>query len=282
MKRGQIAQRITWRTTLLAVTLAAFACGGDPMVPVSQTPPPPPPTALLKDIVIARLPSPYYHFDYDSTGRVRAVSFASGLTMYDVKYEGGRIAALQNNILVNHDRLVYEYDDAGRVALIRYVDSQDVTFTIVVLWYDGQQLTKVERDRRVEGGFIIDKTMSFAYYPDGNLKDLAEHRPPITGVQDDATSVTHFEQYDTGTNVDAFDLLHDDFFDHLVFLPGVRLQKGNPRRETRTGDGDNYTVDYTYSYDGANRPLSKSGDLTLLNGANSGQHFQTNAVFSYY
>src|SRR5262245_43131846 len=186
---------------ILALTLSVFACGGDTMItpPITPPPPPPPPTnVLLKDIVIPVLPSPYYHFEYDTTGRVKTVSFASGLTMYDVTYDGNRIAELQNNILVNHDRLVYSYDDAGRVSMIRYVDSQGITFTRVFLSYEGQRLVEVERDRRVEGGFIIDKTVSLSYHPDGNLMDLTEHRPPITGVQDGTTSVTHFEQYDTG------------------------------------------------------------------------------------
>jgi hypothetical protein len=272
---------------MLALTLAVFACGKDTAstAPITPPPPPPPPPAvnvLLKDIVIPLLPSPYYHFEYDTTGRISAVSFASGLTMYDVTYDGNRIAEFHNNIFVNHDRLVYSYDDAGRVGMIRYVDSEGITFTNVFFSYEGQRLTGVARDRRVEGGFIVDKTMSFTYYSDGNLKDLTEHRPPVAGVQEEATFVTHFEQYDAGTNVDAFGLLHDEFFDHLVFLPGVLLQKGNPGRETRTGDGQNYTVDYTYAYDDRHRPLSKNGDLVLLNGTDAGKHFQTTSLFTYY
>jgi hypothetical protein len=278
--------RKTWllsrRLAMLVVTLAAFACRSDTMATAPTSPPPPAASVLLKDIVIPLLPSPYYHFEYDTSGRVQAVSFASGLTMYDVTYDGDRIAELRNNIIVNHDRLVYSYDNVGRVSMIRYVDSQGVTFTNVFFSYEGQRLAGVERDRRVDGGFIIDKTMAFAYYSDGNLMDLTEHRPPIAGVQDEATSVTHFEQYDAGTNVDAFGLLHGEFFDHLVFLPGVQLQKSNPRRETRTGDGPNYRVDYTYAYDDRNRPLSKNGDLVILNGADAGKHFQTTSIFSYY
>ena len=237
---------------------------------------------LLKDIVIATLPSPYYHFEYDSMGRIAVVSFASELTHYNVRYDGGRIAELQNNILVNHDRLVYVYDDASRVALVREVDETGVTFTLVVLSYDGQKLIGLERDRRVQGGFVIDKTMSMTYDVDGNLKDVTEHRPAVAGLQDEATSVEHFEQYDSGINVDGFGLIHDDFFDHLVLLPGVHLQQGNPRREARTGDGLNYVVDYTYTYDNQNRPLSKIGALTITNGADAGRQIQTSSVFTYY
>lgn len=245
-------------------------------------PPPPPPAVLLKDIVIANLPSPYYHFEYDSTGRIRAVSFASGLTNYDVTYQNGRITQMQNNILVNHDRLVYAYDAAGRVDGVRYVDAAGVTFTVVVFSYDGEKLIGVERDVRVGDSFVIDKTMAMTYDADGNLQDLTEHRPAIAGRQDEATSVEHFEQYDSGINVDGFGLIHDDFFDHLVLLPGVVLQKANPRRETRTGDGLNYVVDYTYIYDNQNRPLSKTGALTITNGTDAGRQFQIGSVFTYY
>src|SRR5262249_23015332 len=161
------------------------------------------------------------------------------------------------NIIVNHDRLVYAYDDSGRVAMVRYVDPQGNTFTNVRLSYTGRRLTGLQRDRRVEGGFIVDKTISLSYHADGNLEAITEHLPPIDGIQNDATFVTRFEEYDTGMNVDGFSLLHDEFFDHLVWLPGVRLQKSNPRKETRTGDGLNYAVEYTYSYDDRNRPRSK-------------------------
>lgn len=253
------------------------ACSG-----AAVSPTPPPAAVLLKDIVIATLPAPYYHFEYDSDGRIVAVSFASGLTNYNVTYAGGRIAELQNHILVNEDRLVYVYDDAGRVAVVTEVDNTGATFEHVVLSYNGQKLVGLERDRLIGGGFIIDKTMSMTYDAAGNLRDLSEHRPAITGLQDEATSVVRFEQYDAGINVDGFALIHDDFFDHLVLLPGVQLQQGNPRRETRTGDGLNYVVDYTYTYDSENRPLSKIGALTITNGPDAGRQIQTSSVFTYY
>ena len=132
------------------------------------------------------------------------------------------------------------------------------------------------------GGFIIDKTMSFTYHPDGNLLEITEHRPPIDGLQPEATTVDRFEQYDDKINVDGFSLIHDDFFDHLVLLPGVQLQKGNPGRQTHTGDGVNFSVDYSYTYDDKNRPLAKAGDLTITNGSDTGRKFQTSSVFSYY
>ena len=124
--------------------------------------------------------------------------------------------------------------------------------------------------------------MSLSYYPNGNLLEITEYRPAIDGLQTEATTVDRFEQYDDKINVDGFSLIHDDFFDHLVLLPGVQLQTGNPAKQTRTGDGTNFTVTYSYLYDDKNRPLTKTGDLTLLNGADAGRRIQTSTVFSYY
>ena len=176
---------------LLILAAALFACNGES----GTTAPTPPPSAaspvLLRDIVASNLPSPFYHFEYDTAGRIKFASFASELTRYDVTYDdAGRISEMRNNIVVNHDRLQYFHDDAGRVSEVRYVDSNGVIFTVVFLTYDGLKLTGLERDRRVEGGFIVDKRMSFSYYPDGNLMDATEHRPPIDGSQNETTMST--------------------------------------------------------------------------------------------
>jgi hypothetical protein len=199
-----------------------------------------------------------------------------------VTYADGRLSAMQNNILVNRDRLVYSYDNAGRVSEVSYVDANGGTFTRVRFAYDGPKLTGLERERSSTFGFVVDKTMSMTYDSDGNLFELAEHHPAIPGLQDEVNVVDRYEQYDAGINVDGFSLIHSEFFDHLVLLPQVQLQRGNPRKLTRSGDGLNFTVAYIYSYDDVKRPLTKNGDITILNGPNAGQHVHGNTVFTYY
>ena len=275
------------RTSALAlVLLGLVACSGgydNPTSPGVTTPPPPTPV-LLKDVVVDRLPSPFYHFTYDASGRVADVSYASGMDDFGVTYVGAKIKELTNTGGIgNRDRIVYAYDDAGRVGGVRYVDTNGVTTTVVIYSYDGDKLTGVERSRRVPGGLIIDKTQTLTYYADGNLETITEHRPAIDNLQTDATDVTRFEGYDTGINVDGFSLIHDDFFDHLVLLPGVVIQKNNPKRETRTGDGLTYTVDYTYGYDtDGKRPLTKRGDLLITSGTDAGTHVAIGSTFTYY
>jgi hypothetical protein len=266
----------------LLLAAAVAACSGESGTTAPTVPLPPAPAVLLRDVQIPNLPSPFYQFEYDASGRVKTASFASGLRVYDVTYDGDRISEMHNDAVGNRDKLLYSYDNAGRVNAIRYVDPNGVVFTKLAFSYTGQKLTGIERQRLLNSAFVIDKTTSLSYYPDGNLLEITEHRPAVVGQQDETTGVDRFELYDDKTNVDGFSLLHPEFFDHLVLLPGVQLQKGNPGREIRTGDGINFTVDYSYTYDDRNRPLTKSGAGRLSNGADAGQQFQTRSVFSYF
>jgi hypothetical protein len=268
--------------TVFIACVLLFSCKKEKGPDYSTVNPPDPPVQpiLLKDIEIPHLPSPYYHFEYDAAGRPSFASFASDFFRYDITYEGERIAEMKNNILVNKDRLEYSYDNAGRVNLISYADSTGEVYTNVHFTYDGAKLTRLERERRGSTGFGIDKTMDFSYYADGNLMERTEHYPALNG-QPESTFVDRFEQYDDKINVDGFGLLHDEFFDHFVFLPGVRLQKNNPGKETRTGDGINFTVNYSYTYHNS-LPLTKTGDFTFTNGPDAGHQFQTSSLFSYY
>jgi len=245
----------------------------------SSTPPSPP--LLLKDIVVPHLPSPYYHFEYDSSGKLVFVSFASDFTRYHVTYDGGRITEMRNDILVNKDRLQYVYDATEKLKTVLYSDSAGIVYTRVNFTFDGQKLINIERERKLGTDFIVDKTMTMTYHPDGNLFELTYHYLPVNGMTE-SIYTDHFEQYDNKINVDGLDLIHNEFFDHLIILPGFQLQKNNPGKESRTGDAQNYVVDYTYIYNGSGQPLNKQGSLIFLSGSNSGQRFETNSIYSYY
>jgi YD repeat-containing protein len=264
----------------LLLAAAVCACGSDrATAPASSTPP----AVLLKDVVLSSLPSPYYEFAYDGAGRITRASLASGLRSYDVAYDGDRIAAMRTFGPSARDRLQYAYAASGDLVAIEYVvDANDSVYTRLMFTFAGNSLTQIERQVRVDGGFIIDKTTSLSYYTDGNVETITEHRPAIAGVQDETTVVDRFENYDDGLNVDGFSLIHTEFFDHLVLLPGVVLQHGNPARVTHTGDGLELTVDYTYAYDAQGRPVTKTGDLTINSGVDAGRKFVISSAFTYY
>jgi hypothetical protein len=280
-RRGQIFRIIT-------LSLILFACKKE-HTPPTDTPPPPPPPApvkkvLLKDITIPHLPSPYYHFEYNSDSLVNKVDYSSGYTIYDVIYNGSKIAEMRNNILVNHDTLRYTYDSAGKLALIKFINDANVVYRLVRFAYNGDQVREIAWDQR-EGnvGFLTDRTLTFAYHPDGNVKTITEHRPAQTGSPE-FTIIRQFEQYDDKINVDDFSLIHDGIHDHLFLFQGFRLQKNNPGKETYSGGVVtlSYSVDYTYTYNSDNTPSKKSGDLLFTAGIDSGKRFQTESVYSYY
>ncbi len=108
------------------------------------------------------------------------------------------------------------------MSTIQYADSNGVVFARFFFTYDGVKLIKLERKKRSGPGFIINKTMAFQYQADGNLSQVTDHRPSFSG-QPERTYIDRYEQYDAKINVDGFGLLHNEFFDHLVFLPGIQL-----------------------------------------------------------
>lgn len=275
------------RRFMLLLTLTALACVASPSAPdAGPAPPPPslpPPPSIadvrLREVVVPDLPSPHYRFEYDSSGRVTFASFASDLRAYDIEYRGALIAGMQSTRFIT-ERLAYFYDGAGKPTLVTYSDNAGAVYVRVRLTYAGNHLVGLERERLIEGAFQLEKRLSFVYDAAGNLAELTDRRLPVGG-QTEATVVDRFEGYDRGINVDGFSLIHTESADHLVLLPGVRLQLGNPAGVTRTGSGLNYHVDYTYTYDSAHRPLTKHGEVVILGGANAGQRFQTDASFSY-
>ena len=229
--------------------------------------------------MISALPSPFYRFQYDIAGTLTTVGYSSDLRTYDIVYEGNRMVAMQSTGSV-HDRLTYVYDEAGRVSRIMYADGDGSIYARILFTYVREQLVTLERSQRSGAAFYADKRMSFVYADDGNVVQVTDQRLPFPG-QTEATFVDRYERYDSGINVDGFSLLHNEFFDHLVLLPGLRLQVGNPGAVTRTGSGINYRIDYSYTYDTENRPVAKHGEGVIVNGSNPGQRFQTHSTFLY-
>jgi hypothetical protein len=266
----------------LSLGLLLVACRKDHNI--TSTPPPDPVAkVLLKDIIISNLPSPYYHFEYNSDSMPTRVSFASGYTNYDVLYNGNTIAEMRNNIIVNHDTLRYLYDNAGKVFMITFINQSNTLYRHVSFLYNGDQVKEIDWDHKIgDVGFQIDRSLKFTYYPDGNLNTVAELRRADDGSV--TNSAWQFEQYDDKINVDDFDLVHDGIHDHLFLFQGFRLQKNNPGREifTQAAGQPAYTVDYGYTYNHDNTPAVKTGNLIFTDGPDAGKKFPTSTTYTYY
>lgn len=258
-----------------------YDSGYTPTTPNPTVPTPPADQFFLKDIVAPSLPNPYYHFEYDQAGIITHVAFASGFRMYELIYDGRRLIEVRNNTAVNKDRLQYNYDNAGRVNLINFIDNTGKLFRRSFFTYDDEQLVKIESELNLDGTFKKERIMSFAYQPDGNLMDMTDQRFAL-GSQTASTYTDHYEQYDDKINKDGFSLIHQDFTDHLVLLPGVRFQKNNAAKVTRNGSPNNFTVNYTFTYNQKNVPLSEAGDFVWTSGSDAGKHFAVGLQYSYY
>ena len=244
-----------------------------------QTMDPPFPTVLLKDIVIPDLPSPYYHFEYNADSTISVASFSSNFKRYEVSYVSGRISEMVTGL---QERLQYIYDNSGKLKTVKGFDPVGTFYLQYLLNYEGPKLIKLERKRLLGTEFILNKTMSFTYYADGNLKEIVDHRPQVNGLQQESTTTDRFTLYDNKVNVDDFELIHNDFFDQLVLLLGVQFQKNNPVKEIFSAGENSREVNYTYTYNDKGVPLNKTAEIILTTGVNAGQRFETTTFYSYY
>jgi hypothetical protein len=272
---------------LLTFVLILFSCKKDQSAPMANPPTgqqdPPSKHILLKDIVIASLPSPYYHFEYNKDSLPVLVNFASGFSIYDVFYKENKIGEMRNNIIVNHDTLRYYYDPTGKLSGIDFINDSNIVYRRAHFIYEGNQIKEIDWVIKGEAAaFLTDRTVMFTFFADGNVKTMVDHRPDINGSPEE-TLVTQFENYDTKFNVDDFSLLHDTFHDHLFLLQGFRLQKNNPGKETFSVNGvPFYTDDYTYTYNMDGTPSARTGNFAYIGGPDSGVEAVTNTLDTYY
>ena len=73
-----------------------------------------------------------------------------------------------------------------------------------------------------------------------------------------------------------------DFFDDVLFLPQVKLQKNNPRRVMMTGLENDYELVNTYEYNSKKLPLKKTTRMKQVRGTGSGQELILTDHYSYY
>jgi hypothetical protein len=262
---------------LILITLM-ISCHKEP----SDQPPLPGVTSVkLKDLNARNLPSPFYHFEYDDSGKITLAGYSSGLRIYNVNYNGSHIESMENTADLSHIRLEYQYSN-GDLLAVRVKDKDGVTLGHCIFTFSSShQLQQMDWDV-ADGnvGFYFEQTMTFSYYADGNVMEIVTHNYPV-GSQTEATYTDRFENYDDHANADGFALLHTTPHE-LVLIPGLKFQISNPRRNIHTGDGINFEVNYNYTYDSKGRPTVKTGDVKFTNGTNAGQHFETQSTFSYY
>jgi hypothetical protein len=265
----------------ILITVCSFLHGCKKTVcPLEPPPPEEPKTKVgkLKEIVAQNLPNPMYHFDYTDSGITTDINFASGFFIYRLNYVNGRLDRMINSF--NNNAMVYTYSN-GRVTSIR-----DMTPDGRLLWnysFDystGNQLKEVRWYRFNNAGtdsFLLRKVI-LEFRTDGNLAWFEDYRN-TTGVLEWEQKI-EYTNYDKERNVDDFSVLKE-FFDNLLYLPGVRLQKNNPGSELITSTQNTYEITNTWQYQNG-RPIQKMAKVVQVRGNDVGDLGDYSTNYSYY
>jgi hypothetical protein len=272
-----------------ALLVFSLSCKKDHGIPGTNIPPvnnpvntPNNDAPRLKDMIINRLPSPYYHVDYDDSGNVIGVNYQSGARIYAVSYTNKKISLMENIIEPVRDKLEYVYEN-GRVIRVNIVNRNGLLYRKAFISYNASnKLMKVYWEVLDNGAFSSEQMLVFTYHPDGNLKTM-ENTTFTVGPLTEGSFIETYDNYDDKVNAGGFDLLLPLPQNHLILLPDYKLQLNNPRHVVRTGTGTvDYNLDYQYTYDDKGRPVSRTGDLVFTTGNQAGQHFTTNSTYSWY
>jgi hypothetical protein len=234
-------------------------------------------TVLLKEVAAQSLPNPYFKYAYSAEKYVTVISFASGLAVYKVTYENKRVKKMTN--IKNGHTMLYSYTNS-RVSQIDEFDlANKKIFTYEMLYTAAGKLAQVNWKEFDEdpAGHLFKKVL-LSYYADGNLSVMETYY--ASGNTMDLMLVRKFSDYDDKTNVDDFYMM-DEFFDAFLFLPQVKLQLNNPRKEKIIGDVSIFEINYQYEFNN-NLPIKKSGVMVQTTGPNAGSYIQVGYQFSYY
>jgi len=236
----------------------------------------------LKDMIVNRLPSPYYHFDYDDSGKIIGANHQSGLRIYTVNYTDKKISQMENIIEPVRDRLQYVYND-GRVTQVNIINRNNVTYRKAFMTYNSSnKLSRLYWEVLDNGGFSSEQMLDFTYHPDGNLNQLTNTTFAVGPLTEGSFTET-YDNYDDKIAAEGFNLLLPLPQNHLILLPDIKLQLNNPRHVVRSGTGTvDFTIDYQYTYDDKGRPIAKAGDFVFTVGSQAGQHTALSTTYSWY
>lgn len=277
----QITRKNLWVMAVLFL-LTVVGCSKE-KINVRPAPGPEEPgtnAVLLKEIIQEKLPSPAYHFFYDRKGKVRKIELSSGLISYDVVYEGQQLARLENK--KHQSGLQYYYEDNRVKSIFYYKGTEENLETVYHLEYHFNGLLKSLNQFRylnIKMDSVLERGFNFLYNDDGNLASVEEKRIGENGEMVFAKAMMYAE-YDEGRNMEGTGILRD-FFDELLYLPEITLQKNNPVVVKMATAGAKFLIRNHFQYQGE-IPVLKMSKMTQTGGSGMGDSFTFVTRYTYY
>ena len=237
-------------------------------------------TALLKQIIQDKLPSPAYHFYYDKRNQVSRIELSSGLFSYDVLYDGLKVNRLENK--KHQSGLKYLYENNRIRCIQKFSGMEETVSAAYYLDYHFNGLLK--NINYFEYGnnktdSLLSRTFSLMYHDDGNLASVEEKRIAENGTLQFSKAMMYGE-YDEGKNMEGTGILRD-FFDELLYLPEMTLQKNNPAVVKMAIAGGKFLIRNHFQYDGK-IPVLKMSKMTQTGGTGMGDSFTFMTRYTYY
>jgi hypothetical protein len=277
----QVARKNLWMMAVLFL-LTAVGCSKENIHDKPALGPEEPGTnaVLLKEIIQEKLPSPAYHFFYDRKGKVRTIELSSGLISYDVVYEGGKIARLENK--KHQTGLQYAYDGNRVRSILHYNEREENVDAVYHLEYHFNGLLKslsYFSYLNTKNDSVLTRDFHFLYHDDGNLASVEEKRRGDNGGMVFSKAMMYAE-YDEGRNMEGTGILRD-FFDDLLYLPEITLQKNNPVVVKMATAGGKFLIRNHFQYQGE-IPILKMSKMTQTGGSGMGDSFTFVTRYTYY
>lgn len=234
---------------------------------------------LLKDVNAQSLPSPYFHFEYDAFGLAKRIGFASGFYNYNLAYDNRKLLKMTN--IINNNSLEYTWSN-GKVTDIRERRiTGEMIWHYIFLYNSNDQVKEIRwyQMNNATGDSLLYRKVKLAYRLEGNLARYDDYRSTSGPLEWSHTE--EFSNFDDGENVDDFGILKD-FFDHVLFLPNIRLQINNPRDVRFTSVQNDYDIHYDWTYNNNKLPVLKRTTFTQTRGSDAGRTISASTSYSYY
>ena len=146
--------------------------------------------------------------------------------------------------------------------------------------YEGSRLRELTLYRFLTpADSVAERKVELFYSTSGNLSSYKDYWRNGSGMLTLSTTFV-FSEYDNGTNVDDF-YLFKNFFEDVLFLPQVKIQRNNPGLVQIKGAENDYEIRYNYTYQNG-LPIQKQGVFRQTRGSGSGGTTNLLTTFSYY
>ncbi len=233
---------------------------------------------LLKSVTIEKMPAPYYSFSYAVDSCIQTIQVSNGFNNYSVAYKDKKVLKMTNDIAVNKDTLQYLYV-GNKIAGINVTDQLGQLYLTGQLAYDERgRLKQLQWFNTLQDRYI--RGLYFKYDGNDNMIEMRELKQNPATLELEPTFTYGYSDFDDKENVDAFHILNEQFA-HFTFLPGVKLQKNNPRTITMKGAINDYLLTCEYIY--SNRlPLEKKTTMKQTRGGQSGMQITTKTSYEYF